>query len=145
MSVAHGETLNSKNGLVDPADAVSPAATRREKVIYPLARLIPYIRRYPLMLTLTIVSLLVAAASTLFLPFAIRQVIDAGFANGSGEIDSYFQVLLVIVAVLAVASAIRFYCVYWLGERLVADLKGDVFSKLISLSAPSYDSNHSGE
>lgn len=145
MSVAQGESLKAESHNVEPVETAPPAATRREKVIYPLARLLPYIRRYPMMLVLTIASLLIAAAATLFLPFAIRQVIDAGFANGSGEIDGYFQVLLVIVAVLAVASAIRFYCVYWLGERLVADLKGDVFAKLISLSVPFYDSNHSGE
>ncbi len=114
--------------------------------LHPLKRLLPYLGRYPFMLSLTIMALLVAAFATLALPFATRLVIDKGIAGGNvNEIDIYFQSLIGIVAILAVGSAVRFYCVFWLGERLVADLKRDVFSRLISLSAGFYDTHHSGE
>lgn len=113
---------------------------------YSLLRLMPYLRRYPVMVALSLGALLVAALSTLALPFAIRLVIDQGFVGRDGAvIDGYFQLLLGIVTILALASSLRFYCAYWLGERLVADLKHDVFQKLISFSGAFYDQNHSGE
>ncbi len=106
----------------------------------------PYLRRYPVMVALSLGALLIAALSTLVLPFAIRLVIDQGFVGRDETlIDGYFQLLLGIVTILAMASALRFYCAYWLGERLVADLKRDVFQKLISFSGAFYDQNHSGE
>lgn len=123
------------------------ARSRGAKSLYPLMRLAPFLKRYPSMLALSLFALLIAALATLALPFAIRQVVDLGFvsAGGDGHIDRYFQYLLAIVFVLAVGSALRFYCVYWLAERLIADLKSDVFAKLMSLSAGFYDRAHSGE
>lgn len=133
--------------MADDHTAAGSRAEARRKSIYPLMRLMPYLKRYSLMVGLTLCALLIAALATLALPFAIRQVVDLGFAttDGSGQIDRYFLILLFIVLVLAVGSALRFYCVYWLGERLVADLKRDVFEKLMTLSARFYDEAHSGE
>jgi len=121
------------------------------KKVYPLLRLLPYIKQYPYMVLLSIVSLLMAALATLALPLGIRCVIDQGFlgttdgGGSGGDIDVHFQMLLGIVFILAIGSSVRFYCAYWLGERLVADLKRDVFQKLMFLSASFYDRNHSGE
>ena len=69
-------------------------------------------------------ALLIAAASTLLVPIAVRRMIDFGFSRDSAIlIDSYFSVLIGIVAMLALASAARFYLVTTLGERIVADLR----------------------
>lgn len=114
--------------------------------LYPLARLGVYLKRYPLMVGVGVFSLLLAALATLALPMAIRAVIDKGLIKGAGaDINSYFVVLLLIVLVLAVSSALRFYCAYWLSERLVADLKVAVFENLLKQSAGFYDASHSGE
>ena len=69
-------------------------------------------------------ALVAASAATLVVPIAVRRVIDHGFSEGSRHlIDAYFGVLILVVAVLAVASALRYYLVITLGERVVADLR----------------------
>src|SRR5205823_5656861 len=92
------------------------------------------------------VALLLAALATLLVPIAVRRMIDFGFSSESANlIDSYFAVMIAIVAVLALASAARFYLVTTLGERIVADLREGVFGHLISLSLAYFDEAKSGE
>jgi ABC-type multidrug transport system fused ATPase/permease subunit len=92
------------------------------------------------------VALLVAAITTLVVPVAVRRMIDFGFDAGHiGLINQYFGVMIAVVAVLAVASASRYYLVTTLGERVVADLRSAVFGHLISLSAPFFDTARTGE
>ena len=79
-----------------------------------------------------------AALTTLVVPVAVRRMIDFGFtARGLALIDSYFLVMIGVGAVLALSSALRYYLVTTLGERIVADLRGDVFAHVTSLSAAS--------
>lgn len=93
--------------------------------------------RYPLVITGALVSLIVAAGATLAIPNGFRLVIDRGFAQSGGNIDRWFEYLLGIVAVMALATASRFYFVSWLGERVVADVRSAVVNNLLRL-APSY-------
>ena len=112
----------------------------------PLLALKPYLARYPAMVALTIVSLTLAAVSTLVLPLGVRRMIDLGFAGGNGPfVNRYFAVMVAIGLVLALASAARFYTVSWLGERVVADLAGDVFRRLTAQSPGFFELAHSGE
>ncbi len=112
----------------------------------PLASLLPLVFRYRAQLALALLSLVVATAATLVVPVAVRRIIDHGFSNTHpGFIDQYFAVMLLVVAVLAVASASRFYFVSWLGERAVADLRDKVFSHLLALSPGFYDTAMTGE
>jgi ATP-binding cassette subfamily B protein len=79
-------------------------------------------------------------------PVAARRMIDFGFSpEGIALINSYFSVMIAVVAVLAGASASRYYLVMTIGERIVADLRRDVFAHLISLSPAFFDSARSGE
>ena len=95
---------------------------------------------------LALVSLTVAAITTLLVPVAVRRMIDFGFTpEGIARINSYFSVMIAVVAVLAGASASRYYLVMTIGERIVADLRRDVFAHLISLSPAFFDSARSGE
>jgi len=90
--------------------------------------------------------LLTAAVTTLVVPVAVRRMIDFGFdPEHIGLIDQYFGVMIAVVAVLAVASASRYYLVTTLGERVVADLRSAVFGHLIALSAPFFDTARTGE
>ena len=78
------------------------------------------------------IALTVAALTTLVVPVAVRRMIDFGFSpEGIAMINSYFSVMIAVVAVLAAASASRYYLVMTIGERIVADLRRDVFAHLV--------------
>ncbi|MCR6735853.1 MAG: ABC transporter ATP-binding protein/permease [Afipia sp.] len=112
----------------------------------PLLALAPYVARYRLQAIAALVALIVASAATLVVPLAVRRMIDFGFSpEGIALINSYFMVMIAVVAVLAGASAVRYYLVITLGERIVADLRRDVFNHLTSLSPSFFDTAHSGE
>jgi ATP-binding cassette subfamily B protein len=112
----------------------------------PLLALAPYVARYRGRAILALISLTVAALTTLVVPIAVRRMIDFGFTpEGIAMINSYFSVMIAVVAVLAGASASRYYLVMTIGERIVADLRRDVFAHLMSLSPAFFDSARSGE
>ncbi len=118
----------------------------RKLKVRPLLLLLPYVRRYSGRALAALVALIVAALTTLLVPVAVRRMIDFGFsAAGVEMIDSYFAVMIAVVAVLAGASALRYYLVTTIGERIVADMRNDVFSHLTRLSANFFDSAKTGE
>jgi ATP-binding cassette subfamily B protein len=112
----------------------------------PLLALKPYLLRYSTVIAAALVALLVSAAATLVLPIAVRRMIDVGFSGMEpGLVDKYFTTLLGVGLILALASAARFYFVNWLGERVVADIRADIFKHLTGLSPAFYETAHSGE
>jgi len=120
--------------------------TSKRVSLRPLARIKPYLFRYKVMLVAALLSLLVAAGAMLALPLAMRRMVDLGFSGIEPDlVDLYFTTLIGVGAVLAVSSAARFYCVNWLGERVVADIRTDVFAHLTGLSPAFYEVSHSGE
>jgi len=127
------------------AQLTRSAASGRAR-LRPLLALAPYVARYRGRAVLAFISLTVAAVTTLIVPVAARRMIDFGFSpEGIALINSYFSVMIAMVAVLAGASATRFYLVMTIGERIVADLRRDVFAHLVSLSPAFFDSARSGE
>ena len=146
------ERLEQLNGDAAPPAAdvaieavlgATPAKTAR---LRPLMALAPYVARYRWRAILALISLTVAAITTLVVPVAVRRMIDFGFTpEGIAMINSYFSVMIAVVGVLALASASRYYLVMTIGERIVADLRRDVFAHLISLSPAFFDSARSGE
>ncbi len=126
--------------------AETDARPSGRRSIRPLANLLPYIGRYRLLAIGALVSLVVAAVTTLTLPMAVRRMIDHGFSRAdSGFINTYFAMLMVLAIVLALASAARYFFVITLGERIVADLRRDVFDHVTRLSPSFFDMNQSGE
>jgi ATP-binding cassette subfamily B protein len=114
--------------------------------LHPLLALKPYVVRHKGMVGIALLSLLVAAAATLAVPLAVRRMIDLGFTGIEPDLmNKYFMTLIAVGIILAVASAARFYCVNWLGERVVADIRSDVFKHLTGLSPAFYETAHSGE
>jgi len=129
--------------LLDDAQ-LAPALPKGR--LRPLVALAPYVARYRGRALLALISLTVAALTTLLVPVAVRRMIDFGFTpDGIALINSYFSVMIAVVAILALASASRYYLVMTIGERIVADLRRDVFAHLISLSPSFFDSARSGE
>jgi len=111
-----------------------------------LLPLIPYALRYRGLIAAALAALTVASAATLTVPVAVRGIIDHGFSNaGSDLISTYFLAMLAVVAVLAMASGARYYLVMIIGERVVADLRSDVFAHLARLDAAFYDTARTGE
>jgi ATP-binding cassette subfamily B protein len=138
-----GKTRRHKSSIVSNLNS---SETKDRAGLKPLARLLPYIMRYKGHLVGAFVFLALAAATTLSLPLAVRSMIDNGFSKAdSAFIDSYFYALFAIAALLAVSSSMRYYFVIWLGERVVADLRNEVFAHLTKLSASFYDTAKTGE
>ena len=101
--------------------------------------------RYPGRLTLAAVSLLTAASATLAIPDGFRRIIDRGFGGHGGHIESQFNYLFMIVGVLALATALRFYFVSLLGERVVADLRAEVHGNMLRLEPRFFEENRPSE
>lgn len=118
---------------------------QKRRSLRPLLALKPYLLRYPWALAAAFVALVVSALAMLAVPMAVRRMIDFGFSTRDGGlIDSYFAMLILIGTVLAIASASRFYFVNWLGERVVADFRSDVFRHLTTLGPAFFEREHSG-
>ena len=111
-----------------------------------LLHLVRYAGRHLGRAIAALAALTVSAIATLAVPFALRRMIDFGFSKDSGgAIDVYFLVVAGVVVVIALAAATRYYLVTTLGERVVADLRRDVFAHLTGLDATFYDSARIGE
>ncbi len=100
---------------------------------------------YPKQIAFALLALFVSAMATLAIPAGFKTIIDKGFMAGNGDIAPYFQGLLGIVAILAVATAFRFYFVSWLGERVVADLRLAVQANLLRLAPGFFEENRPSE
>ena len=128
------------------AQAAADAPGGRRVKVEPLKQLLPYVLRYRGRVIAAFIALVVAAITTLIVPIAVRRMVDYGFsAEGVELIDNYFLVMVAVAALLAVASAMRYYLVTTLGERIVADLRAQVFGHLTALSPAFFDRSQSGE
>ena len=128
------------------AETPAKAEKRPRRSLKPLSLLRPYVLKYKTVAIIAFIALLLSSASTLMLPFAVREMIDRGFTpEKQSLINIYFAGLFAVGALLAFSSATRFFCVSWLGERVVADLRADVFRHLTKLSPSFYEKTHSGE
>ena len=121
----------------------TPSPARRASLRV-LGRLAPFLAPYRLRLLGAGTALLVAAAATLSVPLAFRQLIDHGF-SGESSVHGYFLALLALAVVLAAATALRFYSVSWLGERVTADLRRAVFGSVLRQDPVFFETLKSGE
>ncbi len=111
-----------------------------------LSLLLPYLRPYVGRTALATLSLLSAALLLLALGQGVRGLIDRGFASGStAHLDHVALGMMAVVAALAVATVARFSLVSWLGERVAADLRRDLFERTLSLSAEFFETARTGD
>lgn len=111
-----------------------------------LAILGPYLRPYRGRVLLALLSLLAAAGTVLAFGACLRALIDRGFAQGRPDILNYaLASLLAVAVVLAIASGARFYLVSWLGERVVGDLRRDLFAHVVRLGPAWFEIKRSGD
>ena len=109
----------------------------------PLAMILRAAGRYPGQVALSLLALTVTAAATLAIPAGFRLIIDRGFTQGTNpdEIARWFRYLFLIVTVLAIGTAARYYFVSLLGERVVADIRLAVQNNLLRLSPAFFEHN----
>ncbi len=146
--------------IAKPAVVVEPAVTAEPRVITepivtadaqakrlsPLLSLLPFLKPYWVRWIWTFVALVVAASATLTLPVAFRYLIDSGFSSGQSEhIDRYFLALFGLSVILAIATALRFYFVSWLGERVTADIRSAVYGHILRMSPQFFEQTQTGE
>ena len=106
----------------------------------------PYLRPHRSRVALALLSLLVAAGTVLAFGACLRALIDKGFAQGRPDVLNYaLASLLVVAVVLAIASGARFYLVSWLGERVVGDLRRDLFAHVVRLGPAWFEIKRSGD
>lgn len=130
-----------------PSDTRSPRPTGDRRVgARTLAVLLPHVLRYKGRALAAVAALVLAALATLAMPLAIRRMIDVGFSSSDAAfVNRTFLALIGLAGVLALASSARYYLVMTLGERIVADLRQEVFGHLLKLSAAYFDAARSGE
>jgi ATP-binding cassette subfamily B protein len=123
------------------------AGSKRSRVsLGALKPLAPYAFAHRTRIVLALIALAIASAATLVVPIAVRRMIDFGFSDANaGLIRAYFLAMIGVVAVLALASGARYYLVMTLGERVVADLRADLFSHLTRLDPSFFDVEKTGD
>jgi ATP-binding cassette, subfamily B, bacterial len=118
----------------------------KSRSLKPLRALWPYLRAYKTTLVLALGALLIASAAMLVLPLAFRNVIDQGMiVQDRATIDLYFIAFLAAAVVFGVFAALRFYLVTWLGERVVADLRSDIYRRVIRMDPTFFEVTRTGE
>lgn len=127
--------------IADRPKATSPTS---------LGGLRPFIRPYRLQIGLALLFLVLAAVATLAFPLALRFLIDSGLAPaGRGEqamaLRGHFAALFGVAVALGIFSAVRFYLVSWLGERVTADLRNAVYSHVLRQSPQFFETTQTGE
>lgn len=115
----------------------------RGKTLGPLKMVFAAAAKYPRRVLLALVALMITASATLAIPWRFKVIIDRAFTGGADatEIAHSFQYLLMIVLVLGIGTAMRFYYVSWLGERVVADIRLQVQDNLLRLAPGFYEEN----
>jgi len=130
-----------------PAVTPSPATARN---VRSLSGLLPFLRPYRVQIGLALLFLVAAAISTLVFPVALKSLIDQGFVTADPgarvmALRDHFFALFAVGAALGVFSALRFYAVTWLGERVTADLRNAVYAHVVTQSPEFFESTQTGE
>jgi ATP-binding cassette, subfamily B, bacterial len=115
-----------------------------------LSGLRPFLRPYRLQIGLAVLFLVMAAATTLVLPIALKSLIDSGLVSADPgarvmALREHFLALFAVGAALGLFSALRFYMVSWIGERVTADLRNAVYAHVVEQSPEFFETTQTGE
>lgn len=130
------ETASEPNGA---RISEHPDNRAKSTSVSPLRGLQPFLRPHTRLIIGVVVALVAAALLTLSLPMALRRIIDGFDQSDFGLVDQYFMAFIGVAAALAIATAVRFYLVSLLGERVIADLRSAVFGHVVSMSPGFYE------
>ncbi len=111
-----------------------------------LIHLIVFFKPYKIRMLVAFIVLIIAAAAALAFPLAIKLIIDQGYLlNNNQLLNQYFILLFAIVIVMAVFSATRFYLVMWIGERIVADIRSNLYQHILKMEPAFFEATRTGE
>ena len=125
------------------AEAAEAEAAPKSRSLAPLRMVFGTAVQYPRQIALALTALVITSAATLAIPWRFKVIVDEAFGGAAtpADINRAFQYLLMIVVVLGIGTALRFYFVSWLGERVVADIRLKVQENLLRLSPGFYEVN----
>ena len=123
---------------------MSDAPVNATRPINTLKGLLPFLKPHRQLLVFWLLALSLSSSATLFFPVAIKHLVDQGFSR-NGDIDRWFLLLFAVASLLALATAARFYFVSLLGERVIADLRKQLYAHLIRLDQRFFHETRSGE
>ena len=125
------------------ADADTEAPAPKARSLAPLRMVFGTAVQYPREIAMALIALVITSAATLAIPWRFKVIVDEAFSGGAApdQIARAFQYLLMIVLILGIGTALRFYFVSWLGERVVADIRLKVQANLLRLSPGFYEVN----
>lgn len=123
----------------------NPADRAKSKNIGPLRQLLPFLKPYAGLIWGALGALVLTAALSLTFPLVVRGVIDGFSKDSLTDIDDVFTYAILIAAALAIGTALRFYLVTRLGERVIADIRKAVYDKVIGMSPAFYERIMTGE
>ena len=121
------------------------AGRAKSRSLTPLRRVLPFLYPYRFRIAFATLALFVSSTATLVLPYFARRLIDHVGAAELNQISHYFLLLLAGAAVLGFATALRFYFVTWIGERVVADVRTAVFNHVLELTPSFFEITRTGE
>ena len=120
------------------------AGRAKARTLKPLRALLPFLKPYRVAIAIAFVALICSSTASLLIPPALGKLVQNGFSQHfATQIDQYFLPLIGIA--LAAATAIRFYFVTWLGERVIADIRKAVFDHVIGLTPAFFEITRTGE
>ena len=128
-------------GPAAPAAEAAPA--RPARTLSPLRMLLREGASYPGEVAIALTALLITSGATIAIPASFRSIIDRAFGHGANAdtINGAFRWLLLVVLILGIGTAVRFYFVSWLGERVVADVRLKVQTNLLRMPPSFFESN----
>jgi len=111
-----------------------------------LRRLGRYLAPYRRQVLGALLALVIAAVAVLSLGVGLRYLVDGGFSAGRPEaLDHALEAVVIVILALAVATFLRSYLVTWLGERIVADLRREVYGHIIRMPPGFFELTRTGE
>jgi ATP-binding cassette subfamily B protein len=149
--VTAAQAADGLEGLPEPLDAAVASAGEdaeaepapKSRSLAPLRMVFGAAAQYPRQIAMALVALVITSAATLAIPYRFKVIIDKAFSGNASpdQIGHAFEYLLMIVLILGIGTALRFYFVSWLGERVVADVRLRVQENLLRLSPGFYEVN----
>jgi subfamily B ATP-binding cassette protein MsbA len=122
-------------------DVLAPGSARR---IY--VRLIAYAKPYWRMFAVSTVGMVFYAATEPIFAAMMKPLLDGTFIDRDAEVvKSMPLILLGIFLVRGIAGFINTYCLQWVGRRVVADLRQEMFEHLLRSPAGYFDTQSTGQ
>ncbi len=105
-----------------------------------------YLAPYKLLIAVAFVALIFTSFSLLGLGYALRYLVDEGISKGNLQLlNNSYMFLMAVILLLAFATFTRYFLVTYIGEKVVADIRTDIFSHLLGLDISFYETNRTGE